>query len=299
MRFMVPESEIIPYKTLEGDEYIQVFQVFPWMEPFYFEWEKNFNVAYFYKFIMENGQIPIAAVIVYLCFIIEGGNYMKNRKGFDLKYLLGLWNFFLSAFSFWGMARVVPHMMYMMYTMSLKEQSCAPPEKTYGDGAAGLWVMLFTVSKVFELIDTVFIILRKKNLMFLHWYHHVTVLLYTWFSYSKRNPGIYFVGMNYTVHAFMYGYFCLMAFKMVPKWFNPMWLTCMQINQMFVGVSVTISSYYFKKNDPDCAVVPEMLVWCGLMYATYFYLFIEFAVKRFILKTPTGLEKPKKSVKTN
>jgi elongation of very long chain fatty acids protein 6 len=64
--------------------------------------------------------------------------------------------------------------------------------------------MLFTVSKLFELFDTVLLVLRKKHVMFLHWYHHATVLLYTWFSYSARNPGIYFIAMNYSVHAVMY-----------------------------------------------------------------------------------------------
>jgi len=291
---MVPESEIVPYKTFEGSEFIQLFQVFPWLEPFYFTFEKDFDVSQYYKWVSENGWVPCAAVIVYLCFIIEGTNFMKERKGMDLKLLLGLWNFFLSFFSFWGMFRVVPHLFYMMYSMTLKEQFCTAPDISYGDGAAGLWVMLFAVSKVFELIDTVFIVIRKKKLMFLHWYHHVTVLLYTWFSYSKRNPGIYFVGMNYTVHAFMYGYFCLMAFNAVPKWFKPIWLTTMQINQMFVGVAVTVMSYQYHKADPDnCAVKPEMLMWCGLMYSTYFYSFIEFAVQRFILKSSA----PKKTKK--
>lgn len=41
-------------------------------------------------------------------------------------------------------------------------------------------LQMFVFSKVPELGDTVFIILRKRPLIFLHWYHHVTVLLYTW-----------------------------------------------------------------------------------------------------------------------
>jgi hypothetical protein len=46
----------------------------------------------------------------------------------------------------------------------------------------------------------------------------VTVLLYCWFAYATRNPGIYFVAMNYTVHAFMYSYYFLMEVKLWPKW---------------------------------------------------------------------------------
>ncbi|CAN0512742.1 unnamed protein product [Discosporangium mesarthrocarpum] len=52
-----------------------------------------------------------------------------------------------------------------------------------------------------ELGDTFFIVLRKKPLIFLHWYHHVTVLLYCWHSYYEQTTyGLYFICMNYTVH---------------------------------------------------------------------------------------------------
>ena len=57
-----------------------------------------------------------------------------------------------------------------------------------------------------------FVIARKKPLIFLHWYHNVTVLLYCWHSYATLAPQeLYFVVMNYTVHTAMYGYYRLMA----------------------------------------------------------------------------------------
>lgn len=53
-----------------------------------------------------------------------------------------------------------------------------------------------------ELVDTFFIVIHKKKLIFLHWYHHITVLLYCWHSYVTTSPpGIFFVVMNYGVHA--------------------------------------------------------------------------------------------------
>ena len=51
-----------------------------------------------------------------------------------------------------------------------------------------LWhVTLCRRRKIPELIDTVFIVLRKKPLIFLHWYHHVTVVLYCWHSFAQRS----------------------------------------------------------------------------------------------------------------
>ena len=79
-----------------------------------------------------------------------------------------------------------------------------PAEPSFGQGACGLWTMLFIYSKVPELFDTVFVVLRKKPLIFLHWYHHVSVLLFCWNSYSSRSSaGLFFVVMNYGVHAIM------------------------------------------------------------------------------------------------
>lgn len=39
-----------------------------------------------------------------------------------------------------------------------------------GDGASGLWCLLFTLSKVIELLDTMFVCLKGRTPIFLHWY---------------------------------------------------------------------------------------------------------------------------------
>ena len=48
----------------------------------------------------------------------------------------------------------------------------------------GFFVALFIYSKVFELVDTLWLTLRKAPVIFLHWYHHVTVPL----DCSHSNP---------------------------------------------------------------------------------------------------------------
>ncbi len=43
-----------------------------------------------------------------------------------------------------------------------------------GSYGGGIWAFLFPLSKLPELVDTAFIVLRKQKMVFLHWYHHIT-----------------------------------------------------------------------------------------------------------------------------
>lgn len=144
-----------------------------------------------------------------------------------------------------------------------------------------------------ELIDTFFIVVHKKPLIFLHWYHHITVLLYCYHSYVTTSPpGIFFVVMNYSVHASMYGYYFLMAMKMRPKWFNPIVITIFQISQMIVGVAVTLAGFYYFKTDPTCGIEKENNTAAFVMYGSYLFLFLQFFFGRYYNK------KMKKKVKS-
>ena len=156
--------------------FVQVFQSFPFLEPLYTEWEKKFDVSTAYNAIRNNKWLPILAVILYLSFLIEGKKYVERRqksgKGpVPLGKFPAVWNGFLALFSIMGALRVVPHFLFQFTHKDFKATVCDAPEAAgYGDGAAGLWVMLFTVSKVFELMDTVILVLKGKEPMFLHWY---------------------------------------------------------------------------------------------------------------------------------
>lgn len=62
----------------------------------------------------------------------------------------------------------------------------------------------------------------------------------------------------------------------------------MQISQMVVGVAVAVFYIHKLRAGEQCAVDKELLIACGVMYSTYLYLFVEFAVKRFILAPSKG-----------
>ena len=64
-------------------------------------------------------------------------------------------------------------------------------------------------------------------------YHHMTVLIYAWYSYGDYiAPARWFVVMNYTVHSLMYTYY---ACKVKFPFFTPLYYkvcNCVKVNRI-------------------------------------------------------------------
>lgn len=284
-----------------GRTYTEFSCLFPGFKKFYFDWEVNYfaNGGYkIHEFISDSHtqllpmMLPIVTVGLYLALIFWGKKYMEDRKPWQWKNQLAVWNFCLSVFSFWGFIRLLPPTLYQMKTLSLRDNVCGDPYGSFIGGSSGTWVQFFILSKFPELIDTFFIIIHKKPLMFLHYYHHVSVLLYVWFcAYATVNPiAPVFGTMNYGVHAMMYGYYFLMAIGMKPKWLNPMYITSAQILQMVSGIVTTaVALFYYLQTKSDvskglevtCKATALELSAAVLMYGSYLFLFVQFFAVRF------------------
>ena len=247
------------------------------------EYERNFDARKSVKFANENIKLPFFIVTIYLLLIIQGNNYMKYRQPSNLKKSLAMWNGLLCMFSFIGSIKTIPELLNQLSYKDFDKTICCPSRESWGNGTTGFWVMLFVYSKIPELLDTYFIVSRKRPLLFLHWYHHITVLLYCWHSYAtEASQALYFVTMNYSVHALMYGYYCLMSLKMKPKWMNPFFITACQISQMVVGTFIQIVSFYKYCTDNNCSGLNKNnIIWGGMMYLSYFVLFTKFAFDRY------------------
>lgn len=162
--------------------------------------EKKYDPIPVMHWMRDHPFFPVGACAIYAALIVLGQAYFAKRDRLHWRYTLAAWNIFLSVFSFIGMMRTWPQLIHNLTTMPFHDNLCSNPEEHYGSGSTGLWVQLFILSKLPELFDTFFIVIHKKKLIFLHWYHHISVLLYCWHSYVTRSPpGIFFVVMNYSV----------------------------------------------------------------------------------------------------
>jgi len=242
-----------------------------------FSFEKEFAQSSI-RGVMEQNWVPVCsfATLVYLVFIFTVQYHMRDRPPFSLRTALTSWSVLLAVFSIIGVTRTWPEFLHTLYTGGLYHTVCIPSHLEENPVTA-LWTWLFVVSKLPELGDTVFIVLRKQKLIFLHWYHHVTVLWYAWYTYvGFTSTSRWFMVMNYTVHALMYSYYAAKALKIpVPK-VLAMVITSLQLVQMVLGCGVNILAWEYKGEGKTCSVTYNNLYWSFLMYTSYFLLFARF-----------------------
>mmetsp|Transcript_61193 Transcript_61193/g.71561 ORF Transcript_61193/g.71561 Transcript_61193/m.71561 type:complete len:314 (-) Transcript_61193:747-1688(-) len=273
-------------------DYLEFSCLYPFYQRTYSWWETTATSDNFlarmvgrnFRFMHSNPVTPVIAIALYGIFIVCGRNYFRDRKPWNLRKTLAMWNFSLSLFSFMGACRLIPHAFHLLYHLPLRESVCGDGGFYFGRGSSGLWTQLFILSKFPELLDTFFIVVHKKPLIFLHWYHHVTVLLYCWAAYVIEIPaGLFFAAMNFAVHSIMYGYYFLMAMKIKPKWFSAIYITLAQVFQMVIGVSVTSLNfyYYFTDNEGTCNLRWQALAAGFTMYGSYLFLFLQFFMGKY------------------
>lgn len=233
--------------------------------------------------VFENNRWIFAAfAMLYIPCVFGGIKLMQKREPFDLKRLLTVWNFLMAAYSAWGsVITTLPVVIFMVTRMSHPVDLVCDFWCFQQPLINQLSVFTFLVSKVFEFIDTAFLVLRKKPVIFLHWYHHVITYLFTWYSNLTTQhhncAGYYFCSMNFSVHAFMYTYYMLRSLDIHPKW--DLYITIMQLGQMVLGVVFIFLSTLCETTD-----------WTGILfgicvYASFFYLFVKIFQRRYFTKS--------------
>eukprot|EP00117_Sycon_ciliatum_P030324 scpid67126/ scgid23938/ Elongation of very long chain fatty acids protein 6; 3-keto acyl-CoA synthase elovl6; ELOVL fatty acid elongase 6 len=228
----------------------------------------------------------LCIVVAYLSLVFLGVRWMKDRPPFSLRRTLVLWNVGLAWFSMFGTWRVVQFAARRTVQGRWIDVIC--DKESFEAHEGGLWSFIFALSKFVEFGDTAFIVLRKKKLTLLHWYHHASVLLYCWFGFiDAAATGKLFGLLNLIVHSMMYTYYSITATGMwrIPSYVNII-ITSTQLLQMALGIVATSIAYYRRVNNTGCDVSYTLIYAAFAMYASYLVLFINFFYKTYISKKP-------------
>ncbi|KAI8846894.1 GNS1/SUR4 family-domain-containing protein [Chytridium lagenaria] len=156
---------------------------------------------------LSNLRVIAIAWVIYFSTIIGLRMYMSGREPFKLTGITAAHNMILCLWSLAMFLGTITEIAKIAYTRGIDEVFCTT-EAANVQGPLYYTMYIYYISKFYELLDTVILVLKKKPLIFLHWYHHAFVILmvWTWLQY-----GIVFssIGMmaNTLVHVFMYYYY--------------------------------------------------------------------------------------------
>ncbi|XP_058818388.1 elongation of very long chain fatty acids protein AAEL008004-like [Topomyia yanbarensis] len=190
---------------------------------FYFE---EYNDPRVEQFPLLGSPWPvILLIILYIKFVSEWGpKLMEHRKPFGLKGLMNVYNvsqvllnLYIGLTGFYN----------SYFTDDDYSWVCEPINQKVTPARRKLIFVtyLYFLSKIVDLLDTVFFVLRKKNnqITFLHIYHHAGMVAAT-YVFNKFLSGSHatLLGLiNSFVHVIMYFYYFLTSFR--PELKNSLW----------------------------------------------------------------------------
>jgi len=238
------------------------------------------------------GQTPIStnkevgtALVSYLAIIFGLQELMKTRQPLKLNGLFQLHNVVLTLGSGLLLACMAEEVIPLLWRTGVFGAACSPASWT---PRLEFYYVINYYFKYLELLDTVFLVLKKKPLAFLHVYHHAVTAFLCFTQLNGRTSISWVViGLNLAVHVLMYYYYYATAGGKKIWWKK--YLTTMQITQFVVDLFAvyfgTYSRFAFQHwklpNMGDCAgTEAAALFGCGVL-TSYLFLFIKFYIDTY------------------
>ncbi|XP_058969045.2 very long chain fatty acid elongase 4 [Pocillopora verrucosa] len=225
----------------------------------------------------------IALVAMYLFIVKVGPKVMENRKAYELREILVVYNFALVLLSGWMMYEFIAAVMDIPNFNLLCDAVPYVRDDARQNRLARV-CYVYWMSKFVEYFDTFFFILRKKNnqVSFLHVYHHASMCVLWWMVCKWVPGGVSYFGAtcNSFVHVIMYAYYGLSAIgpQMRPYLWWKRYITKLQLTQF----AVVIVSGFFSLLDHGCKY-PTWAKWVMVFYTFIMMgLFTNFYIKTYL-----------------
>jgi len=227
---------------------------------------------------LANWPCIVGAIVAYLAIIGFGRDLMQNKNKFELKGIVPLHNAILCI---WSVAMVVGITKELLSIAVHGGQEgnfitfFCDPERRLAKGKQVWWFYIFFLSKYYELLDTVIIVLKKRPLIFLHVYHHCITLVLT-FVMLQNNTGAQWLAItaNACVHIPMYFYYAMSSIGYQPWWKK--YMTEFQTVQFIADLTANSIGFYYFYNGVDCAGAIGSWIFGQAVLLSFLILFINF-----------------------
>jgi len=230
--------------------------------------------------LMQSPAPTIAITCAYLLMCFKGPALMARYPALSLRPVIVVYNLFCAALNLYIGLEIFLTSLTINYSWT-----CQPVDYSNNPAAVriarALW--LYYVSKLIELADSLFIILRKREqqLSFLHIYHHATMFPLWWIGARYVAGGSSFLGalFNCCVHVVMYSYYALSAMGGRVKrflWWKK-YLTVLQMAQFVAALVMGINAIRI-----GCDFPMWMQYSCCLYMLSFLVLFSNFYYKAYL-----------------
>ncbi|XP_075750442.1 very long chain fatty acid elongase AAEL008004-like [Rhipicephalus microplus] len=224
-------------------------------------------------------------LVSYLYFVkVACLRWMKNSKPFAILNVVRLYILLMVSVGIWFLFLVLkftylPGSLYNLWCQGITGHMTDEMRDHYRTG----WI--YIVIRYFDLLETVFFVLRKKftHVSLLHVLHHVIVVANAWFFWLFVPEGQPSLGMclNVFVHIIMYSYYFPSTFGPAVRkylWWKR-YLTTLQIVQ-FVLIMIHISIPLFV----DCGFPRHLIVTGNVQTFLILCLFVNFYAKTYLTR---------------
>lgn len=163
-------------------------------------------------FLLSNPFKPLGILAVYLFFVLKWGpKFMEKRKPMGLHNVIKCYNLLQVAICSYIAVKSYYHTFGQGYSWFCEPVNYSATN--YHAVEITKAAHLYFLTKVIDLLDTVFFVLKKKqtHVSFLHVYHHAGMVLLAWIGmkYVGGGHSVFMGTLNSFVHVIMYLYYYL------------------------------------------------------------------------------------------
>jgi len=242
----------------------------------FFDWE--FDVV---PWMLDNYYVFLVPAILYP-FLINIREFTNIKRTYNLPRTLFLWNTFQCIFSTVATYKVGKPFLYKLFKYGYHESVCLTRKDiSYQFQPWGKWIFLFMLSKIVDLGDTLFMVIKGKPVNFLHWYHHLYTLIAVYIqSLTMVETTEWIAITNYAIHSWMYGHYALAT--IVPSIRGNRILTILQIMQMLHAFVLSNYHAMYCNSIIDITSITMSVV--------YTVLFVSFYTKKYNRSNSISIE---------
>eukprot|EP00514_Thraustochytrium_sp_LLF1b_P002829 CAMPEP_0184513068 /NCGR_PEP_ID=MMETSP0198_2-20121128/3228_1 /TAXON_ID=1112570 /ORGANISM="Thraustochytrium sp., Strain LLF1b" /LENGTH=277 /DNA_ID=CAMNT_0026903157 /DNA_START=91 /DNA_END=924 /DNA_ORIENTATION=- len=233
---------------------------------------------------MTDLSTVLAFEVGYIMMLVWLIPAMKNyvREPFQLKGFKLIHNFILFALSLYMCLETIRQAFLGNYKLFGNDLETG--DEPHSEGMSRI-IYIFYVSKAYEFVDTLIMILCKKfnQVSFLHCYHHATIFFIWWViaTYAPGGDAYFSVILNSFVHTVMYAYyfFSALGFNFV-KPIKP-YITGMQMTQFMAMLVQSTYDYLY-----PCRYPQPLVKLLGIYMLTLLALFGNFFIQSYLKPKP-------------